>query len=32
MLSLLTGQAFEGMTIFSPAQGGGGGGGPFTHF
>ena len=29
ILGLLIGQAFEGMTIFSPAQGGGGGGGTF---
>ena len=32
MLSLLLGQAFEGMTIFSPAQGGGGGGGTFHTY
>ena len=32
ILSLLIGQAFEGMTIFSPAQGGGGGGGTFYSY
>ena len=30
--SLLFGQAFDGMTIFSPAQGGGGGGGTFNSY